>query len=161
MSSCRNWEHTAGKAQEQPVSGQTWSISDRRSTGDVQHGRTAGRLEPSEGSSDGTRQQTGCHDVVNMQYASGTTGFRKGDAESPQHHQQRLFNRVHMKFTQGQVLCLRSAVSLFRDRAGNHVLPHPRSTLVMVERFDPLLVLARPQGAVPSSMACRPCLSPN
>ncbi|MBP1665038.1 MAG: amp-dependent synthetase and ligase [Bacteroidetes bacterium] len=90
------------------------------------------------------REQTTCHDVVNMQYTSGTTGFPKGVMLT--HHNianNGYLTGVHMKFTPEDKCCI--CVPLFHCfgvvLATMCCLTHG-STQVMVERFDPLLTLA-------------------
>ena len=90
------------------------------------------------------RNQTACHDVVNMQYTSGTTGFPKGVMLT--HHNianNGYLTGVHMKFTPEDKCCI--CVPLFHCfgvvLATMCCLTHG-STQVMVERFDPLLTLA-------------------
>lgn len=90
------------------------------------------------------KRSVSCHDVVNMQYTSGTTGFPKGVMLS--HHN--ITNNgylagEHMKFTSEDKLCC--CVPLFHCfgvvLATMNVLTHG-CTQVMVEKFDPLVVLA-------------------
>ncbi|MDR1698305.1 MAG: AMP-binding protein [Prevotellaceae bacterium] len=90
------------------------------------------------------KKSVSCHDVVNMQYTSGTTGFPKGVMLS--HHNianNGLLTGEHMRFTQDDKLCV--CVPLFHCfgvvLATMNCLTHG-CTQVMVERFDPLVVLA-------------------
>ena len=90
------------------------------------------------------KAQVTCHDVVNMQYTSGTTGFPKGVMLT--HHNianNGFLTGEHMKFTQEDKLCV--CVPLFHCfgvvLATMNCLTHG-CTEVMVERFDPLVVLA-------------------
>jgi fatty-acyl-CoA synthase len=93
------------------------------------------------------REKVTCHDVVNMQYTSGTTGFPKGVMLS--HH-----NIVNcgqstgdcMNYTQADRLLV--CVPLFHCfgcvLAMCAIITHG-STMVFVEEFDPLMVLASVQ----------------
>jgi fatty-acyl-CoA synthase len=90
------------------------------------------------------KRTVNCHDVVNMQYTSGTTGFPKGVMLT--HHNivnNGFFTGEGMKFTENDKLCC--CVPLFHCfgvvLATMNCLTHG-STQVMVERFDPLVVLA-------------------
>lgn len=85
-----------------------------------------------------------CFDVVNMQYTSGTTGFPKGVMLT--HHNitnNGFLAGEHMKFTADDKLCV--CVPLFHCfgvvLATMNVITHG-CTEVMVEKFDPLVVLA-------------------
>ena len=91
-----------------------------------------------------TKKNVTCHDVVNMQYTSGTTGFPKGVMLT--HYNvvnNGFFTGEGMGFTQDDKLCC--CVPLFHcfgvTLATMACLTHG-STQVMVEKFDPLVVLA-------------------
>ena len=90
------------------------------------------------------KEKTNCLDVVNMQYTSGTTGFPKGVMLTHYNITNNGFlTGEHMRFTSEDKLCC--CVPLFHCfgivLATMNVLTHG-CTQVMVERFDPLVVLA-------------------
>ena len=90
------------------------------------------------------KSQVTCHDVVNMQYTSGTTGFTKGVMLTHYNIANNGFlTGEHMKFTADDKLCV--CVPLFHCfgvvLATMNCLTHG-CTEVMVERFNPLVVLA-------------------
>ncbi|MDD3078529.1 MAG: AMP-binding protein [Paludibacter sp.] len=102
-----------------------------------------GQNEPDEKLLD-MKQRISCHDVVNMQYTSGTTGFPKGVMLS--HHNianNGYLTGEHMEFTQEDKLCV--CVPLFHCfgvvLATMNCLTHGCAQ-VMVEKFDPLITLA-------------------
>ena len=88
-----------------------------------------------------------CHDVINMQYTSGTTGFPKGVMLT---HHNILNNGFSIgecqKFTPDERVCL--PVPLFHCFGivlGVTAAVTHSATLVIVETFDPLAVLAAVQ----------------
>jgi len=88
-----------------------------------------------------------CHEVINMQYTSGTTGFPKGVMLT---HHNILNNGFHIgerqRFTQDDRLCL--TVPLFHCFGlvlGVMAALTHGATLVILESFDPLLALASVQ----------------
>lgn len=86
------------------------------------------------------KSQVTCHDVVNMQYTSGTTGFPKGVMLTHYNIANNGFlTGEHMKFTADDKLCV--CVPLFHCfgvvLATMNCLTHG-CTEVMVERFNPL-----------------------
>lgn len=93
------------------------------------------------------KNQVSCRDVVNMQYTSGTTGFPKGVMLT--HHN--ILNNGNatascMNFTAEDRLCV--CVPLFHCFGCVLALCSvitQGSTMVMVENFDPLTVLASVQ----------------
>jgi fatty-acyl-CoA synthase len=88
-----------------------------------------------------------CHEVINMQYTSGTTGFPKGVMLT---HHNILNNGFHIgerqRFTEADRLCL--TVPLFHCfglvLGVMAAYPHG-ATLVILESFDPVLALASVQ----------------
>lgn len=94
-----------------------------------------------------TKAGISCHDVVNMQYTSGTTGFPKGVMLT--HHNilnNGLATGQCMNYTANDRLCV--CVPLFHCfgcvLAVCAILTHGAS-MVIVENFDPLMVLASVQ----------------
>ncbi|MBR7066143.1 MAG: AMP-binding protein [Prevotella sp.] len=90
------------------------------------------------------KKNVSCHDVVNMQYTSGTTGFPKGVMLTHYNISNDGFiTGENMEFTQNDKLCV--CVPLFHCfgvvLATMNCLTHG-CTQVMVEKFDPLVVLA-------------------
>lgn len=85
-----------------------------------------------------------CHDAINIQYTSGTTGFPKGATLS--HYgicNNGYLTGVHLNFTPDTRLCI--CVPLFHCFGlvlGILNCVVTGCTMVLVERFDPLLVLA-------------------
>lgn len=93
------------------------------------------------------KESLDCHDVINMQYTSGTTGFPKGVMLS--HHN--ILNNGYsvgecMKYTQNDRLLI--CVPLFHCFGcvlGVCAIISHGATMVFTEEFDPLMVLAAVQ----------------
>jgi fatty-acyl-CoA synthase len=90
------------------------------------------------------KRSVDCHDVVNMQYTSGTTGFPKGVMLTHYNIANNgLLTGFHMDYSSADKLCV--CVPLFHCfgvvLATMACLTHG-CTQVMVEKFEPLLVLA-------------------
>lgn len=85
-----------------------------------------------------------CHDVINMQYTSGTTGFPKGVMLT---HHNILNNGFNIgecqKFTEDDILCLPPPLfHCFGSVLGVLAILTHGATLVMIEKFDPLVTMA-------------------
>jgi fatty-acyl-CoA synthase len=88
-----------------------------------------------------------CHEVINMQYTSGTTGFPKGVQLT---HHNILNNGYNIgkcqKFTENEILCLAPPLfHCFGTVLGVMAIVTHGATLVPIENFDPLVVLASVQ----------------
>ncbi len=111
-----------------------YNTSELMRVGDVSHNEEL----------DALKKQVTCHDVVNMQYTSGTTGFPKGVMLTHYNIANNGYlTGEHMNFTDQDKLCC--CVPLFHCfgvvLVTMNVLTHGCSQ-VMVEHFDPLVVLA-------------------
>ena len=88
-----------------------------------------------------------CQDVINMQYTSGTTGFPKGVQLT---HYNILNNGYNIgkcqKFTQNEILCLAPPLfHCFGIVLGVMAILTHGASMVPIENFDPLVVLASVQ----------------
>ena len=93
------------------------------------------------------KETLGCHDVINMQYTSGTTGFPKGVMLS--HHN--IINNGYatgqcQKFTDNErlLVCV-PMFHCFGSVLGLCAIVTHGATLVFTEDFDPVMVLASVQ----------------
>ena len=123
-----------------------------------------GAHRPGDGAGGERAPPPRCDDVINMQYTSGTTGFPKGVMLT---HRNILNNGFSIgerqSFTGADRVCL--PVPLFHCFGcvlGVMASVTHGATMVMLESFDPLLVLAAVQKEkARRSTACRPCSSPS
>ncbi len=93
---------------------------------------------------DAARATITCHDLVNMQYTSGTTGFPKGVMLSHHNILNNGWSIGHrQRFTAADKLCLQVPLfHCFGVTLGVMAILSHGATLVVVEVFDPLLGLA-------------------
>lgn len=96
---------------------------------------------------DEAKRNVSPYDVVNMQYTSGTTGFPKGVMLTHVNITNNGFSiGERQKFTSNEKLCLPPPLfHCFGIVLGVMAILTHGATLVMIENFDPLLVLASVQ----------------
>ncbi|WP_337507629.1 AMP-binding protein [Alistipes ihumii] len=90
------------------------------------------------------KAQVGCHDEINMQYTSGTTGFPKGvmlTSHNILNNGQTIGDCMHFTPTDRLLICVPLFHCFGCVLGVCSVITHG-STMVMVEDFDPLKVLA-------------------
>ena len=90
------------------------------------------------------KARVNCHDVVNMQYTSGTTGFPKGvmlTSHNILNNGQTIGDCMHFTPTDRLLICVPLFHCFGCVLGVCSVITHG-STMVMVEDFDPLKVLA-------------------
>ncbi len=95
-----------------------------------------------------------CHEVINMQYTSGTTGFPKGVMLT---HYNILNNGFFIgecqKFTDKERVCLPAPLfHCFGLVLGMMAIVTHGASVVMIETFDPLVVLASVQKAAATAL---------
>ncbi|MBN2166339.1 MAG: AMP-binding protein [Marinilabiliaceae bacterium] len=95
------------------------------------------------------KQNLNCNDVINMQYTSGTTGFPKGVMLT---HTNIVNNGFWIgecqKFSNDDIVCLPPPLfHCFGLVLGIMAILTHGATVVMIETFDPLIVLASVQKA--------------
>ncbi|MEG1617886.1 MAG: AMP-binding protein [Bacteroidales bacterium] len=90
------------------------------------------------------RTKFSCHDVCNMQYTSGTTGFPKGVMLTHYNITNNGFSiGQRMNYTNADKLCLPVPMfHCFGIVLGMMAVVTHGATVVMLEKFDPLVVLA-------------------
>ena len=90
------------------------------------------------------KAQVGCHDEINMQYTSGTTGFPKGvmlTSHNILNNGQTIGDCMHFTSADRLLICVPLFHCFGCVLGVCSVITHG-STMVMVEDFDPLKVLA-------------------
>ena len=90
------------------------------------------------------KSRVDCHDEINMQYTSGTTGFPKGvmlTSHNILNNGLTIGDRMHFTAADRLLICVPLFHCFGCVLGGCSVITHG-STMVMVEDFDPLKVLA-------------------